>query len=195
VAFRMTKTRGAGPAASIPGCEPGEQTTGSAQTFDQARADFEQAWVVFLSNRTEADFQKWRDARDWTAKKYAMWERGEKLPSQKPSSLMRCPCGEVFDSHRLENTVIHVPHITAAGLVRRADPAPTDPRRGTNRPDSGLNATILGVALCPGNDRSINLSPCRVDRRRERSAMPPITLNNSPNQSVTRRNGGLPFRC
>jgi hypothetical protein len=27
---------------------------------------------------------------------------------------MKCPCGEVFDSHRLENTLIHVPHITAA---------------------------------------------------------------------------------
>ncbi len=26
----------------------------------------------------------------------------------------RCPCGEIFDSHRLENTVIHVPHMTAA---------------------------------------------------------------------------------
>jgi len=41
-----------------------------------------------------------------------MWEAGAKLPSQAPSSLMRCPCGEVFDSHRLDNTVIHVPHIT-----------------------------------------------------------------------------------
>jgi len=41
-----------------------------------------------------------------------MWEAGEKLPSQAPSSLKRCPCGEVFDSHRLDNTVIHVPHIT-----------------------------------------------------------------------------------
>jgi hypothetical protein len=97
-----------------PGCEPGEHTSGSAQTFDQARADFEQAWAVFRSNRTEADFQEWRDERDWTARKYTMWERGERLPSQKPSSLMRCPCGEVFDSLRLENTVIHVPHITAA---------------------------------------------------------------------------------
>jgi hypothetical protein len=47
-----------------------------------------------------------------------MWERGERLPSQKPSSLMRCPCGEVFDSHRLENTVIHVPHISAAEIAR-----------------------------------------------------------------------------
>jgi hypothetical protein len=42
-----------------------------------------------------------------------MWERGEKLPSQIPSTLMRCRCGETFDSHRLEHTLIHVPHIIA----------------------------------------------------------------------------------
>jgi hypothetical protein len=45
---------------------PGEQTTGAAATFDQARADFEDAWKVLLSKRTEADFQAWRDNRDWT---------------------------------------------------------------------------------------------------------------------------------
>jgi hypothetical protein len=97
-----------------PGCHPGECTNGTVATFDQARADFEAAWRVFLSKRTEADFQAWRDQRDWTERKYAMWERGERMPSQKPSSMMRCPCGEVFDSHRLEHTLIHVPHITAA---------------------------------------------------------------------------------
>jgi hypothetical protein len=32
---------------------------------------------VFLSKRTEVDFLAWREARDWTARKYAMWERGE----------------------------------------------------------------------------------------------------------------------
>jgi hypothetical protein len=69
---------------------------------------------VFLSKRTEADFQAWRHQRDWTERKHAMWKAGGKLASQKPSSLMRCPCGEVFDSHRLEHTVIHVPHVTAA---------------------------------------------------------------------------------
>jgi hypothetical protein len=40
--------------------------------------------VGALSNRTEADFQAWRDARDWNARKYAMWDVGERLPSQKP---------------------------------------------------------------------------------------------------------------
>jgi hypothetical protein len=34
-----------------------------------ARADFEAAWQVFLANRTEADFEAWRDQRDWTARK------------------------------------------------------------------------------------------------------------------------------
>src|SRR5882724_2854028 len=67
-------------------------------------SDFEAAWEVFLANRTQADFRAWRDQRDWTARKYEMWTTGEKLPSQKPSSMMRCPCGEMFDSHRLENT-------------------------------------------------------------------------------------------
>jgi hypothetical protein len=68
---------------------------------------------MFLSKRTEADFQAWRNQRDWTERKYAMRERGERMPTQKPSSLLKCACGEVFDSHRLEHTLIHVPHIIA----------------------------------------------------------------------------------
>jgi hypothetical protein len=82
--------------------------------FDQARVEFEAAWLRFLAKRTEADFQAWRDQRDRTERKYAMWEAGERMPSQLPGSRMRCPCGETFDSHRLEHTLIHVPHITAA---------------------------------------------------------------------------------
>jgi hypothetical protein len=100
-----------------PGSRPGEYQSGTAATFDKARADFEAGWRVFLSNRTEADFQEWRDQRDWTARKYAMWERGERMPSQLPNSLMRCPCGETFDSHCLEHTLTHVPHITAAHVA------------------------------------------------------------------------------
>jgi hypothetical protein len=97
-----------------PGTEPHQDSDGTAETFDQARAEFETAWRALLPTLTEDDFDRWKDARDWTAKKYAMWERGEKMPTQKPNSLMRCPCGETFDSHRLEHTVIHVPHITRA---------------------------------------------------------------------------------
>ncbi len=65
-----------------PDSNPGEQTGGTALTFDQARADFEVAWRSFSAKRTEADYQAWRDQRDWTARKCAMWERGERFPSQ-----------------------------------------------------------------------------------------------------------------
>jgi hypothetical protein len=59
----------------------GECTGGAAATFDQARAEFEEAWRVFLSKRTEADFQVWREQRDWTAEeKYRRFDRHERMP-------------------------------------------------------------------------------------------------------------------
>jgi hypothetical protein len=66
-----------------PGSELGECKSGTAPSFEAARAAFLAAWRVFLSNRTEADFQEWRDQCDWTARKYALWEAGERLPSQR----------------------------------------------------------------------------------------------------------------
>jgi hypothetical protein len=97
-----------------PGSNPRECTNGAAATFDQARADFEGAWRIFLANRTEADFQEWRDQQAPTAWKYAMWAAGQKLPSQKPNSLMRCPCGGAFDSHDPDGSYDHRGHIYAA---------------------------------------------------------------------------------
>jgi hypothetical protein len=46
------------------------------------------AWRMFLPNRTEADFQAWRDQRDWTERKYALWDAGKRLepPSHGPIS-------------------------------------------------------------------------------------------------------------
>ena len=57
----------------------------TAQRHRTKRADFEVAWQVFSARRSPADYQTWRDQRDWTARKYAMWERGERLPSQEVS--------------------------------------------------------------------------------------------------------------
>jgi hypothetical protein len=113
----------------LSGIGAGRQQNGTAATFDEARADFEGAWRVFLSKRTEADFQAWRDNRDWTARKYALWDAGKRLPPNewepgKPCSIyLKCPCGNIFNSHRLEENLVHVPHITAehkAREVRRA---------------------------------------------------------------------------
>jgi hypothetical protein len=106
-----------------PGSYPGECASGVAAAFDQALAGFEQAWRVFLSKRTEADFQEWRDQRDWTARKYALWDAGKKLepPSHGPgnprSRFRKCPSGEVFDMHRPHENLIHVPHISRAEAV------------------------------------------------------------------------------
>jgi hypothetical protein len=49
---------------------------GSAVDFEQARAGFEAAWRRLLPTLTEANFKEWRDQRDWTAKKYAIWAHG-----------------------------------------------------------------------------------------------------------------------
>jgi hypothetical protein len=52
-----------------------------------------------------------------------MRDSGERFPFEKPNSMMRCPCGETFNSHLLEHTMVHVPHIIAAqqsdGIIRR----------------------------------------------------------------------------
>jgi hypothetical protein len=64
------------------GSNPGEHQSGTAASFAEARADFESAWKIFLSKRTEADFQAWRDQRDWTAEKYRRFDRGERMPAE-----------------------------------------------------------------------------------------------------------------
>jgi hypothetical protein len=51
-----------------PGSHPGEHQNGTAATFEEARADFESPWQVFLSKRTEADFQA-----------YSLWDAGKRL--------------------------------------------------------------------------------------------------------------------
>ncbi len=66
-ATRKMKIRGSGIAASIRD-HPGEHQNGTAATFEEARADFESAWQVFLSKRTEADFQA-----------YSLWDAGKLL--------------------------------------------------------------------------------------------------------------------
>jgi hypothetical protein len=63
-----------------PDSKPGECTNGTAANFDEARADFETAWRVFVAKRTEVDFKAWRDQWDWTAEKYRRFDRGERMP-------------------------------------------------------------------------------------------------------------------
>jgi len=63
-----------------PGSDPGECKNGTAASYEAARSAFLAAWRVFLSNGIDADFQEWRDQREWTAEKYRRFDRGERMP-------------------------------------------------------------------------------------------------------------------
>ena len=108
-----------------PGSHPGEHQSDTTATFEEARADFEHAWQVFLSNRTEADFQAWRDQRDWTERRYA--DAGKRLepsshgPGTPCSRFMKCPCGAVFDLHRPAAVLMHVPTTRARPNARKRE--------------------------------------------------------------------------
>lgn len=102
-----------------PGCGPGDHSNGNAPEFEQAREQFQHAWELLLPKKNEADFQEWRDHKAWTDRKYALWDAGKQLPageweSGKPmQTWMKCPCGEIFDTHSLEANLVHIPHIEA----------------------------------------------------------------------------------
>ena len=67
-------------AGFYPRSKAGEIKHGTADSFDEARARFERAWLVFASTRTEADFAEWREHRDWTAEKYRRRDAGQPVP-------------------------------------------------------------------------------------------------------------------
>jgi hypothetical protein len=102
-----------------PGLDPGQHRSGSAATFDQARADFEQAWRDLLPKIPDGAFEEYRRDRAGRAQIVSARERGEKLPSELPSSFMRCVCGAKFDSNRPDESLPHRRHIYAANGIPR----------------------------------------------------------------------------
>jgi hypothetical protein len=102
-----------------PGLHPGHHRYGTAPSFDEARVGFEADWNSFLPEVPEGAYDEHRHDREYRAEMRAMRARGEKLPSEIPSSLMRCACGITFDSYVPANTLLHAPHIYAAQAERR----------------------------------------------------------------------------
>jgi hypothetical protein len=76
-----------------PGCDPGETSDGTAETFEQARADFEEAWARLAPTKTEVHFELWRRQRDATAWKYRMWDEKCRMPTQRTDGRSQCFCG------------------------------------------------------------------------------------------------------
>jgi hypothetical protein len=97
-----------------PGLNPGQHQDGSAATFERARAAFEEAWQRLLPKIPEGAFAEYRRDREFRAEIAALHARGEKLPTEFPSSMMRSICGVTFDSHRPAESYDHRRHIYAA---------------------------------------------------------------------------------
>jgi hypothetical protein len=73
-----------------------------------------------LPTLAEAAFDEWRSDRDFRAKIRETRERGEKLDTERPSSMMLCVCGEMFDSHDPQGSLQHRRHIYATQASRLA---------------------------------------------------------------------------
>jgi hypothetical protein len=73
--------------------EPRQQRSGTAATFEEARAGFEEAWREILPALTETSFDKIRYHRAATAWKYAMWDADCKMPTQTTADRSKCFCG------------------------------------------------------------------------------------------------------
>jgi hypothetical protein len=65
-----------------PASHAGIREDGIADTFEQARADFEAAWARVLPRCTDADFTEHREQRAFVKWKYRMWDSGCRMPTQ-----------------------------------------------------------------------------------------------------------------
>lgn len=73
-----------------PASHRGIRDGGTARSFPEARAAFQQSWREIGPKITEADRQEHRRERAHTEWKYKMWSAGCKLPTQMASGRSRC---------------------------------------------------------------------------------------------------------
>jgi hypothetical protein len=93
-----------------PGCDPGESSNGTGDSFEKARAEFEAAWQRLALKKAEAHFELWRRQRDATAWKYRMLDEKCRMPTQCTDGRPRCFCGveittgnmgrHIYEAHR-----------------------------------------------------------------------------------------------
>ena len=70
-------------AGFYPSSRPGEIKTGTADSFELAKAAFKKAWLTFAASRTEADFKALRDHVEWTRRKHGSTDNSESVPIRK----------------------------------------------------------------------------------------------------------------
>lgn len=93
-----------------PGCDLRQQSAGNEDTFDRAKACFQEAWERRRPQITQAMRDEWLYQEASTAWKYAMHDAGCKLPTATNTGVSRCFCGA-------EVTIRDVPgHVRAAHM-------------------------------------------------------------------------------
>jgi hypothetical protein len=108
-----------------------------------ARAVFEAEWAALRPQIPAGAFEEYRRDSQHRGEIRAILARGERLPSETPSSLMRCVCGVTFDSHKPSEAM------TAACTFMPLRPRRPDERI---RPGSSLRrgrSHKLGTGLFP----------------------------------------------
>lgn len=77
-----------------PGCDLRTQvTSGTAPTFEAARAAFQAAWEKLEPQVTPAMREEWLYQEAYTAWKLAMHNAGCRMPTQSPEGWSHCFCG------------------------------------------------------------------------------------------------------
>jgi len=89
-----------------PASRRGVRASGTAKSFDAARATFEAAWQWLRPNVTEADFTEYRRHRALDTWKRAMWAQGLKLPTQVADGRSTCFCGAEIGIADMERHVL-----------------------------------------------------------------------------------------
>jgi hypothetical protein len=93
-----------------PAADRGLRASGTAKTFDAARAVFDIAWQWLLPKITEADFTEYRRRRAFDAWKRAMWDAGCKLPTRVADGRSTCFCGAAIKIADVERHALVVAH-------------------------------------------------------------------------------------
>lgn len=77
-----------------PGCNKRtQQSGGNCETFDEAKARFQETWDRLEPQITPAMRTEWLEHQAFTAWKYAMHEAGCRMPTQNATGRSRCFCG------------------------------------------------------------------------------------------------------
>jgi hypothetical protein len=79
---------------------------GSSPTLEEACADFDAAWRLYLSGCTAEDFAVWRRQRAFTAWKYAIWDAGCRMPTQTVDGWTKCFCGAAIDNNSAHDHIV-----------------------------------------------------------------------------------------